>query len=79
MYHTEIRRRIRKNGILHSIMLELTYKCNLDCFFCYNDRKLQGHQMRFAHYEKLLDDLVDMQVLFLTFTGGEPLLNPDFF
>ena len=79
MYHTEIKRRIRENGILHSVMLELTYKCNLNCFFCYNDRSLQGRQMQLTDYEKLLDDLASMQVLFVTLTGGEPLVHPDFF
>jgi MoaA/NifB/PqqE/SkfB family radical SAM enzyme len=79
MYHTEIMRRIRREGLLHSIVLELTYRCNLDCFFCYNDRNLQGRLLRRADYERLLDDLAEMQVLFVTFTGGEPLLHPDFF
>lgn len=79
MYHNKILPKVRQQGILHSIMLELTYKCNLDCFFCYNDRQLPGQLLRIKEYEKMLDDLKEMQVLFLTLTGGEPILHPDFF
>ena len=42
MYHTILRKRIRDKGLLHSAMLELTYRCNLDCFFCYNDKDATG-------------------------------------
>lgn len=79
MYHTEIKRRIRRDGLLHGIMLELTYRCNLDCFFCYNDKKAPGVALSVAQYLRLFDELQAMQVLFMTFTGGEPLVHPDFF
>ncbi len=78
-YHGDIKDRIRQQGLLHGVMLELTYKCNLDCFFCYNDRGLEGKQMMLSDYQRLLDDLANMGVLFVTLTGGEPLVHPDFF
>ena len=64
--------------ILSSVLLELTYQCNLDCFFCYNDRKLQGKPLAKEDYFRLLEDLTDMQVLNLGLSGGEPLAHPDF-
>jgi MoaA/NifB/PqqE/SkfB family radical SAM enzyme len=79
MYHTEIKRRIRREGLLHGAMLELTYRCNLDCFFCYNDKKAPGIPLSFEQYLRLFDEMAAMQVLFLTFTGGEPLVHPHFF
>ncbi|BAO43703.1 radical SAM/SPASM domain-containing protein [Thiolapillus brandeum] len=79
MYHSVIRRRIREQGLLHGIMLELTYACNLDCFFCYNDKQAQGKPLALEQYRQLLDDLAAMNVMFVTFTGGEPLLYPRFF
>ncbi len=79
MYHSVIRRRIREQGLLHGIMLELTYACNLDCFFCYNDREAQGEPLNPEQYRQLFDDLAAMNVMFVTFTGGEPLLYPHFF
>ncbi|MFZ1325861.1 MAG: radical SAM protein [Candidatus Contendobacter sp.] len=79
MYHTTLRKRIREKGLLHSAMLELTYRCNLDCFFCYNDKDAPGEPLAFEDYVKLFADLARLQVLFLTFTGGEPMTHPRFF
>lgn len=79
MYHTILRKRIREKGLLHSAMLELTYRCNLDCFFCYNDKNAAGAPLVFEDYLRLFDDLASMQTLFLTFTGGEPMTHPRFF
>lgn len=64
---------------LVSVLIELTYRCNLDCAFCYNDLSLTGKAMTFASYETLLRDLAAMNVLNVTLTGGEPLVHPDFF
>ncbi|MBP7685928.1 MAG: radical SAM protein, partial [Deltaproteobacteria bacterium] len=64
---------------LTSVMFELTYACNLDCEFCYNDVGLGGEPMTLAEYHMVLAELADMGVLNLTFTGGEPLANKDFF
>lgn len=64
--------------ILFSALVELTYRCNLDCFFCYNDLGLQGRPLDDEAYFRLFDDLAEMQVMNLTFTGGEPLAHPSF-
>ena len=79
MYHTILRKRIRDKGLLHGAMLELTYRCNLDCFFCYNDKDAPGEPLAFEDYVKLFEDLARLHVLFLTFTGGEPMAHPRFF
>jgi MoaA/NifB/PqqE/SkfB family radical SAM enzyme len=64
---------------LLSVLLELTHSCNLDCFFCYNDRVERGSALTLEEYTGLLHQLSDMAVLNLTLTGGEPLVHPDFF
>ncbi len=69
----------RESKQLLSVTLELTYRCNWDCFFCYNDLSLQGTPLSTVQYETMLADLADMQVLHITLTGGEPLMHPDFF
>lgn len=79
MYTQEIQARIRQMHLLHSVSLELTYRCNLNCFYCYNDRKKKGTLLSLADYETILHDLADMQTLFLMLTGGEPMVHPDFF
>lgn len=66
-------------NILFSAMVELTYRCNLDCFFCYNDLQARGRPLSRDQYFQLLEELRDLQVLNLILTGGEPLAHPDFF
>jgi MoaA/NifB/PqqE/SkfB family radical SAM enzyme len=64
---------------LGSVLIELTYRCNLDCFFCYNDLGLRGKPLTFEQYADCLRDLAAMNVLNVTLSGGEPLAHPDFF
>jgi radical SAM protein with 4Fe4S-binding SPASM domain len=70
--------------------IELTYQCNLACRFCYNPVERRGQvrshplpkpgapPLAFEEIVSLLDQLRDMNVLFLTLTGGEPLVHPRF-
>lgn len=64
---------------LFTVALELTYRCNLDCFYCYNDRNIAGKPLSLEQYFQLLSDLQGMQTMFVMLTGGEPLAHPDFF
>lgn len=68
-----------RDNVLFSALLELTYRCNLDCFYCYNDRGLAGEPLSREQWLRLLDDLAALQVLQITLSGGEPLAHPDFF
>lgn len=70
--------------------IELTYACNLACRFCYNPiaRKNQLRSeppssptnlpLTFEEIVDLLDQLRELGVLYLTLTGGEPILHPRF-
>jgi MoaA/NifB/PqqE/SkfB family radical SAM enzyme len=71
--------RARDENVLHSALLELTYGCNLNCTFCYNDLNLRGRRVSLDGYKTLLDDLSGMGVLDLTLSGGEPLMYQHFF
>lgn len=54
-----------------------TYKCNENCFFCYNKTKQHLHIMTSEQFEKtckLIDELYAMGVPTLNFLGGEPLI-----
>jgi MoaA/NifB/PqqE/SkfB family radical SAM enzyme len=77
--HSRISSQIRKHRILNEVTLELTYQCNLDCFFCYNDRDKRGQKLSLEQYSNLLQDLAGMQTMFLMLTGGEPMVHPHFF
>ena len=76
-YHDVMKRMADEYGLL-SVLLELTYRCNLDCFFCYNDLNLEGERLSTEDYLRLLQDLRDLQVMVLVVSGGEPLASPAF-
>lgn len=67
-----------RDNLLFSVLVELTYRCNLDCFFCYNDLGLRGEPLRTGQYRAFFAELRDLQVLNLTLSGGEPMAHPDF-
>jgi mycofactocin biosynthetic radical S-adenosylmethionine protein MftC len=68
-----------EGNILFSALLELTYRCNLDCFFCYNDPTPHGKELNLSQYRKLFEDLRRLGTMNLAFSGGEPLEHPHFF
>jgi len=67
-----------RENLLFSVLVELTYRCNLDCFFCYNDLALRGEPLSREQYFRLFEDLREMEVMHLSLSGGEPLAHPDF-
>jgi MoaA/NifB/PqqE/SkfB family radical SAM enzyme len=79
MTYADTIRRVWDKNILYSALVELTYRCNLDCYFCYNDTALKGVPLTFGQYARFFEDLRDMGTLDLTLTGGEPLAHPEFF
>ena len=74
----QILRKTWRDNLLFSVLVELTYRCNLDCFFCYNDLGLRGEPLCTEQYLSFFEELRDLQVLNLTLSGGEPLAHPDF-
>jgi MoaA/NifB/PqqE/SkfB family radical SAM enzyme len=67
-----------RRNLLFSVLVELTYRCNLDCFFCYNDLAAVGTPLSRDDYFRLFAELRELEVMNLTLSGGEPLAHPDF-
>lgn len=77
--YTDTVQRTWRENILFSALIELTYRCNLDCFFCYNDLGQNGTPLSTEQYFRFFEDLRNLGTMNLTLTGGEPLAHPDFF
>ncbi len=71
--------RFWRDNQLFAVLIELTYRCNLDCVFCYNDLGRSGRALVLDDYRRLLDELAELGALHVALTGGEPLAHPDFF
>ncbi len=64
------------------IFWTLTNRCNLRCTHCYNysgPESATEDELSTAEAMVLIDDLADMGVPLIIFTGGEPLLREDLF
>ncbi|WP_455280933.1 radical SAM protein [[Eubacterium] cellulosolvens] len=69
-------------GIPAVVVWNFTNKCNLNCLHCYqNSSPTSPDNEELSTKESLVivDHLVDSGVVALDFSGGEPLLRPDFF
>ena len=62
------------------VMWNLTQRCNLACKHCYMDASREaGDEMSLEEGMHLVDDLAELKVPILIFTGGEPLLSRNFY
>jgi MoaA/NifB/PqqE/SkfB family radical SAM enzyme len=58
--------------------IEITYRCNHLCSFCYNAPS-GAAEMTTEQIFEVLQKVADFGVLYCTLTGGEPLCHKDFF
>ena len=56
----------------------LSYRCNFTCEHCYS-RDEQCPELATADVKRIIDILVEQQVPFINFGGGEPLMRKDLF
>src|SRR5712675_617950 len=66
------------NAVPMSALFELTFVCNHACSFCYNCPTGQK-EMNTAEVIDTLRKLAEFNILYLTLSGGEPLVRRDFF
>lgn len=65
--------------------LELTYRCNEQCVHCYcvvehgQEAAARRRELGTAEWTGLLDELAALGGLYVTFSGGEVFVRPDFF
>lgn len=61
------------------VWFEITRKCNLACPHCYIDAgNPRDEELTTSEILHLLEEMAQMGVWAVTFTGGEPTLHPDF-
>ena len=58
--------------------LEITFHCNLRCVHCYVVEDQSKEELTFSEITSILDQIHQEGCLWLSFTGGEPLLRDDF-
>ena len=74
-----LQQKARAHDIPLHVMLELTDRCNARCRHCYVSDRSAVRELSLTEYEGILTQLAAAGTLFLVFSGGEPLVRPDFF
>ncbi len=72
-----------KRPLLGQLDIELTERCNNNCIHCCinlpeNDADARAREMTTPQVKDILMQAADLDCLTVRFTGGEPLLRPDF-
>src|SRR5215471_672090 len=62
-----------------SILAELTYRCNLQCPYCYNPLDLHSYrgELPLDAWTRVIEEAAALGVLQAHFSGGEPTLRAD--
>lgn len=70
-----------REGMGPVVVWNSTRTCNLKCRHCYmsSDAKKYQNELTTAEAKQFIDDSADFNVPVLLFSGGEPLIRPDFF
>lgn len=77
IFSDEFSAKLEKNNIPINASFEITWECNLKCLHCYQNPP-QHNELSCNEIKDILNQLAKAGCLFLTFTGGEPLLRKDF-
>ena len=57
--------------------LALTYRCNNRCIHCYNESSRATNELTTAEWKSVLDQIWNLGIPHVVFTGGEPTLKED--
>ncbi|HKW44494.1 MAG TPA: pyrroloquinoline quinone biosynthesis protein PqqE [Candidatus Eremiobacteraceae bacterium] len=62
-----------------SLLAEITYRCNLQCAYCYNPLDLSSYrdELDVVEWLRVIDEAAELGILQIHFSGGEPTLRPE--
>src|SRR5690606_40552289 len=66
-------------GIPLAVLLELTHRCPLQCPYCSNPVEMERarNELTTEEWKRVLDELAEIGVLQIHFSGGEPTARKD--
>src|SRR3989338_3811002 len=70
-------------NVIRNLTFQLTHRCNHRCGHCYvintcENNRIPYNELNTSDLKKLLREACSLGCMFITFTGGEPLLRDDF-
>lgn len=82
-YFTKLSAKLENRRFPLFALIELTERCNLCCQHCYihapsRDQAVRSRELGPEQWFRIFDELAEAGCLWMTWTGGEILLRPDF-
>ncbi|NCC52364.1 MAG: radical SAM protein [Spartobacteria bacterium] len=75
--YQRVLRKTYERRIPFTVHWELTYRCDWSCRHCYADRNGLANELTLDEITDVMNQLAAAGSLFLTFTGGDPLMRKD--
>jgi AdoMet-dependent heme synthase len=69
--------RALREGRPVTVTFQVTDRCNYECVHCYQEHDAHPDELSFDEIDRILGEIADMGVLFLTFMGGEFFMRKD--
>jgi len=69
--------RAKREGRPVTVTFQVTDRCNYECVHCYQEHDAHPDELTFAEIDRILGELAEAGVLFLTFMGGEFFMRRD--
>lgn len=72
---------LKSRNQLYTVTFEMTYACNEKCIHCYANYPSESNKnvkISIEKYKQLIDELYEMKVMHIAFTGGDPFMYKDF-
>lgn len=77
---------VEAEGVITSVMFELTYNCSEKCIHCYNpgatrndneiSHRSDHEELQLVDYKRIIDDLNDHGLVKVCLSGGDPFSKP---
>lgn len=67
-----------KNNLLQNLSLQLSYKCNLNCIHCFNDKNYNEFELSTEKTKEIIDEAYNLGISAVGITGGECTFNKNF-
>ena len=61
-----------------NVFAELTYSCNLNCYYCFQKNYKKSKELSKKQWANILRELAQLGSFYITFSGGEPFVRQDF-
>lgn len=69
--------RAQREGRPVTVTFQVTDRCNYECVHCYQEHDAHDDELSFEEIDRILGELAEAGVLFLTFMGGEFFMRRD--